>query len=382
MSFSKTAIATLAEMAVPAPPEIYMMSKTMDDSSGDNDGIADPGETVNFTVTIKNNLDHDASNVQMALNCAGNCTGVTILTGTADMGTIPQGAEADNGSAPFTVNFSSSVPSWTDVTFEVDISADGGYSNMSSFSVTVTGADYVVEHVWNMDTDPGWTVTGGSGNNRFQYGIPTGSGGSSGEPDPTSGYTGSHVYGYNLSGDYPNGMSEELLTTIPFDCSELTDTVFEFYGWLGVETSTYDHARIRVSNNGSTWTEIWANGSSMAAGAWTLYSFDVSDVADGQAAVQIQWSMGPTDSSVVYCGWNIDDVSIAGWKLPSGPTPTPTPEPTFTPMPSPTPTSCPPCVHDGDVDGNNSLTPADALMAFQIYLGIIYGSHGITGMLR
>ena len=371
MSFSKTAIATLAELAVPAPPEIYMLSKTLDDASGDNDGIPDPGETVNFTITVKNNLDHDATNVQLELSCADNCAGVTINTGSVDLGTIMQGDTVDNNTQPFSVSFGAAIPHWTDVQFDVNITADGPYSNASSFSVTVTGADYSLEHFWDMNADPGWTVTGGSGNNRFQFGTPGGSGGSTGEPDPTTGYTGTNVYGYNLSGDYPNGMPEELLTTTPFDCSELSDTVLEFYCWLGVETSSYDHARIRVSNNGSTWTEIWANGSSMSGGAWSLWSFDISEIADGQSAVQIQWSMGTTDSSVVYCGWNIDDVAISGWKLPSEPTATPTPEPTFTPMPTSTPTSCPPCVHDGDVDGNNTLTPADALMAFQIYLGII-----------
>ena len=32
----------------------------------------------------------------------------------------------------------------------------------------------------------------------------------------------------------------------------------------------------------------------------------------------------------------------------------------------------PPCVHDGDVDASQDLTPADALLSFQIYMGIYY----------
>jgi hypothetical protein len=35
-------------------------------------------------------------------------------------------------------------------------------------------------------------------------------------------------------------------------------------------------------------------------------------VADDQPTVYIRWTMGPTDGSVTYPGWNIDDVSLLG----------------------------------------------------------------------
>jgi hypothetical protein len=37
-----------------------------------------------------------------------------------------------------------------------------------------------------------------------------------------------------------------------------------------------------------------------------------SDVADDQAEVYFRWGIGPTDETVVYPGWNIDDVQITG----------------------------------------------------------------------
>jgi len=40
--------------------------------------------------------------------------------------------------------------------------------------------------------------------------------------------------------------------------------------------------------------------------------YDISAVADGQPTVYIRWVMGPTDGSVRYCGWNIDDVELLG----------------------------------------------------------------------
>ena len=46
--------------------------------------------------------------------------------------------------------------------------------------------------------------------------------------------------------------------------------------------------------------------------AWTLVTYDISAVADNQPAVYLRWGMGPTDSSVTFPGWNIDDVSVTG----------------------------------------------------------------------
>ena len=38
--------------------------------------------------------------------------------------------------------------------------------------------------------------------------------------------------------------------------------------------------------------------------------------ADNQPSVQLRWGMGTTDVSVVYGGWNIDDVEIRGLRPP------------------------------------------------------------------
>ena len=45
-------------------------------------------------------------------------------------------------------------------------------------------------------------------------------------------------------------------------------------------------------------------------------SIDLSAIADGQQTLYLRWTMGPTDDSWQYCGWNIDDVEI--WGLRNG----------------------------------------------------------------
>jgi len=158
----------------------------------------------------------------------------------------------------------------------------------------------------NMDTDPGWTAEGD-----WEWGVPTGGG--SGNGDPTSGYTGTNVYGYNLSGDYTNGLSATYATTPAIDCSGYTDVTLEFYRWLGVESAAWDHAAVEVSNDGSTWTTVWEHaGDTISESSWSHQSYDISAVADDQSTVYVRWSMGPTDAIIAYPGWNIDDVVLFG----------------------------------------------------------------------
>ena len=156
-----------------------------------------------------------------------------------------------------------------------------------------------------MDIDPGWTTEG-----LWAFGQPSGNGGQQGQPDPTSGYTGSNVYGYNLNGDYENYLSQKHLTSTALDCTNLIDVTLKFRRWLGVEQAPFDHAYLRVSTDGSTWTTIWENGGTIADSAWTLCEYDISSPADGQPTVYLRWTMGATDGSGQYCGWNLDDVEV------------------------------------------------------------------------
>ncbi len=169
---------------------------------------------------------------------------------------------------------------------------------------------------WNMDSDPGWDVQG-----NWAWGQPTGANQDPyGNPDPTAGFTGANVYGYNLLGDYEASMPERHLTTTALDCSDLTQCSLRFMRCLGVESASYDHAYLRISNNGTNWVNLWQNSSTVDDGGWVAQQYDISAYADNQATVYIRWTMGPTDSSWQYCGWNIDDVEL--WALaPANPYP-------------------------------------------------------------
>ncbi|MCD4817800.1 MAG: T9SS type A sorting domain-containing protein [Candidatus Cloacimonetes bacterium] len=198
-----------------------------------------------------------------------------------------------------------------------NILAEGAYiSNLQFVNTTDhlgdTNRDVILNvgeasliYEWNFDTNPGWVAEGDWG-----FGQPTGEGGQHGSPDPTSGFTGDNVYGYNLNGDYPNNLSETNLTTNPIDCTNLYNVHLKFQRWLGVEQPTYDHAYVKVSNDGIDWTTVWGNEAEIADNEWTLIDLDISEIANNQPNVFVRWTMGSTDEGWTYCGWNIDDVQI------------------------------------------------------------------------
>lgn len=159
-----------------------------------------------------------------------------------------------------------------------------------------------------MDSDPGWSTDG-----MWAFGQPLGLDG-----DPSAGYTGSSVYGYNLAGAYSNNLATtEWLISSAFDCSGHTDVKLTFQRWLGIESASFDHAYILLSNDGSTWTSVWTNAEdTIVDGSWQETVYDIAAFADGQSSVWIAWGLGSTDSSVTYCGWNIDDVELSGTPIP------------------------------------------------------------------
>jgi hypothetical protein len=181
----------------------------------------------------------------------------------------------------------------------------GADTSDADFTLTPFGPRVIYD--FPLSANPGWTTEP-----LWAFGQPTGGGGEYGCNDPNSGHTGANVYGYNLNGDYENSLVEKHLTTTTLDCTGITAVKLAFWRWLGVETSTFDHAYVRVSNNGTTWTTVWENSAQIADGAWLYQELDLSSVADNKSAVYVRWTMGTTDSSWRFCGWNIDDVQIIG----------------------------------------------------------------------
>jgi C1A family cysteine protease len=232
-------------------------------------------------------LDTPADWLTLAGDVAGTLPGYGTATVTATV--TAAAADLPAGAYVLTINFVNQSTAIGDTARDVVLAV----------------GEPALQQQWLLDSDPGWTTEGD-----WAWGDPTGGGGEYGNPDPTSGYTGNNVYGYNLFGDYANNLPERHLTSTAIDCTGLYGVTLSFQRWLGVEQPTYDHAYIRVSNNGTDWVTIWENAATITDATWQAMQYDISAVADDQPTVYLRWTMGTTDGGWRYCGWNIDDIEL------------------------------------------------------------------------
>ena len=263
-------------------------------SSGPAGGPFTPAEMIYYIInneasTISFEVSHDLTCDWITL--AGDVFGFIAAGDTAEV-TVQVNSNANilaEGIHTSSLYFTNLTNHYGDATMEVQLAV----------------GEPTLRYSWNMDTNPNWDNEG-----QWAYGLPTGGGGQYGGPDPTAGYTGDNVLGYNLYGDYPNNLSETNLTSTAIDCSNLFGITLKFWRWLGVEQPTYDHAYVRISTDGSNWYTIWENSETIEDYAWTQMELDISDYADNQSEVYLRWVMGETDGGWTYCGWNIDDIEI------------------------------------------------------------------------
>ena len=177
----------------------------------------------------------------------------------------------------------------------------------------------VVIYKQKLDTNPDWITQG-----QWQFGQPLGQGGTYGNTDPTSGYTGNNVYGVNLAGNYSIASSDigpYYLAAGPFNCSQYHNIKLEFARWLNMDEPLLTTASVEVSNDGQNWFPVWEYDAALPIGTITDYSwipveYDISQYADEQSTVYIRWMYtvygwaGASSES----GWNIDDIVLTGEK--------------------------------------------------------------------
>ena len=165
------------------------------------------------------------------------------------------------------------------------------------------------------ETDTGWQH--GGYRDDWQRGNPGAKSQTYGESDPEDAFLGTDVYGTDVGGNGWNGAyranADSWLRSPAVDCSDAENVKLIFQRWLNVEQPIYDRASIEVSGNGTDgpWTEIWVNGQEITDTSWQEQEFDISQWADGQEDVRIQFRL-EADGSWHYAGWNIDELQITG----------------------------------------------------------------------
>jgi hypothetical protein len=325
LDITGTALDTwVSNFALPVcAPQLTYIDVLIDDAGGNGNGIIDPGETADLTVSVSNGGSGEAGNVTGFM--WESDTYVSISDPDGAFGDIPPGETGDNSGNVFTAAVGSSCPQGHMVTFNIDLETDLGYRVTVGFDLIIGDREIVFAD--DFSSDAGWVGLGGSG--EWTIAAATGGSGSDshGGPDPATDHSPSPdngVLGNDLApgtgGDYnPNLGTTYWVTSPTMDCSNHTSVIMTFYRWLGIESDSWDHVYFQAYN-GSSWITLFENSATIDESAWSEQSFDLSAIADENPDFKIRFGIGPTDGSWQYCGWNIDDIEIKGYST-GGPPP-------------------------------------------------------------
>ncbi len=124
-------------------PNLSYVANLVVDSTGNSDGRADPGESVDMIVTLENDpVFQHATNVVATLTCGD--ADVSISHGTVNYPDIPPDSVGDNSADPFKFSVSAlAVPHRTD--FDLEVTAEpGGCSMNHRFSIMLGRPDVLL----------------------------------------------------------------------------------------------------------------------------------------------------------------------------------------------------------------------------------------------
>ncbi len=198
-------------------------------------------------------------------------------------------------------------------TVDARIMANGITINGNTYpssTIDPAGNRQIIKSIFfdDFESNKGWTLTGD-----FERNIPTGKGGSTGNPDPTFAISGTKVLGTDLTidGDYTPSAPMMTATTPSFNLTYYKNVRLLFDRWLNVELT--DNARVQVStDNGFSWQTVYENSNYVLDKSWQQIQLNISSVVDRKNNVKIRFTLGPTNESVNFSGWNIDNFLLVG----------------------------------------------------------------------
>jgi hypothetical protein len=132
-------------------PNIIYVSNQVIDSTGNNNGRFDPGETGKIYVTLRNNGNAEAQNVTARLK--SNHAQFVITDSTAGYGTVPRDSVRTNRADPFMAQAGSGIPPGTHVTCTLKVHSDNfAHDWMFTFSLQVGLPPIPGQFVFDLDT--------------------------------------------------------------------------------------------------------------------------------------------------------------------------------------------------------------------------------------
>ncbi|TES92090.1 MAG: Omp28-related outer membrane protein [Candidatus Cloacimonadota bacterium] len=271
-----------AEIAVVPKTELTYYGLTPTENSGNGNGIPEPGETYDLTVSLKNMGTEEATGINGTLSTSDPYINITSTNSSFLDVAI---GEVTSSSTPFAIDIDSSCPAPHTISFILDISANGFYgSDTFTFIITST---------------PGFEDDMESGQGEWTH---------SGLNDPwhltehkSNSPTHSWYCGNEGSWQYGNEIDASLVS--PYFVVG-PGTNLKFYHFYNTETN-YDYGYIDIDNGSNWWMTIDEINGWHAF--WSEETYSLSLYAGQTVRARFRFV---SDPNTVAEGWYVDDVSF------------------------------------------------------------------------
>ena len=127
-------LAVTGGVSLRAAAVLNVKSVTVDDSAGNNNGVIDPGETINLTVELENTGDSSAGATTAVLSTA--TAGITVTAANGSYGTIGALTTKTN-SSPYTFTVGGTVASSTIINFTLNVTTASAGAFSRQFTLKV-----------------------------------------------------------------------------------------------------------------------------------------------------------------------------------------------------------------------------------------------------
>ncbi len=282
-------------------PTVDILSAIVYDTTGNNDGVFDPGEEGYLIINLENNTNSLAREVSAELSVDSDL--ITIGESTMEFGDIGAGMNMQKA-YPITVD--ASIPVESMVLFTVDVDLYGGTGQTFDFQAGIG--------IWGAQSDfeeDNWSFTP---TGSWEWGTPS-----------LGAHSGTKAWATRLYANYFNNADWKLDSTEFYigPCTEL-------HFWHKYQTQTgYDGGNVKISiDGGNTWNVVEPNGgyptasiSNGTAGiggepAYSGYQNEFTEAVFDLSAYSgnygiLRWHFGSNGSTIAY-GWIIDDVLVTG----------------------------------------------------------------------
>jgi hypothetical protein len=281
-------------------PLLTVANVYLNDTTGNGNGLAEPGETFNLIVNYANNGSVDALDITSNIVCISD--DVTIANPEQVISRIP-------------------TQSIRQAVYQITLSPDVLVGNNLTFYLTYLGTmitpqnEQIVLSVGTTGMMCDFELNNGEftpnpTSNGWQWGVDTAAGA----------HSGTKVWGTLLNNNYPNNVTWTLTSPSVYIGSNF---VLEFWHFYNME-ATYDGGNLKISTNGVNWSLLTPEGGythtnvsalngpgfSGTNGTWTLVRVNLNSYA-GQN-VRFRWTFA-ADNMIQGAGWFIDDVQTTGF---------------------------------------------------------------------